>query len=678
MQSNNDKLTRLPKTCLWLGASLLLSSLFLLGTLQILAGFGKGTDAVLADDELVVFSDVTEFAGVDLMAPQWGAVWGDYDADGYQDLYVGNHFDTPNLYRNNGDGTFTDLRASAGLKAGPGDWHGPAWGDYDNDGHLDLYVVTGRAIAGGSDFYVNDGDGTFTERAVAAGITNDDGRGRNPRWVDYDRDGDLDIFVANDARDIAPDVLYRNNDDGTFTDVAVQAGVASSESSLGAAWADYDGDGHSDFMLTMIGVTSALYHNQGDGTFVDTTNSAGLGSLWSNSAAWGDYDNDGDLDLYRCRGYEYYQDKLVWDSKVITAIVRTPRGGEEGLVFTTTAPTVTFDLWRSDRKLYPSEVKYGSTNQHPSAIPFALDDTTSHIGKPSYTLGVDYGVFIWRDSATGPWQVRWVGDADDNYRFFGRITTAGDFAQVIAVDFDSPWSPSSPNLLYSNNGDGTFERVEIAAGVDDDANSRGAQWVDFDNDGDLDLYVTNHGDTYIGNQPNRLYRNNGDGTFTDVAAAVGLAFVNDGNDMCSAWADYDNDGFLDFYLANSTFTGYLAGPHKLYRNEGNSNHWLQIAPTGTNSNRPGIGAKIQVTTGDLVQFREVGVSSSGACHNSLLAHFGLGSYTKAGVITVTWPSGYIQVLQDVPADQVLHITEGLEDDDENKIYIPAILKAATL
>ncbi len=676
MHNNSNELPCLPKNCFWLGASSLLSLLFLLGMLLMLGGFSKKIDGVLADDELVVFSDVTEVVGVDLIAPQWGAVWGDYDGDGYQDLYIGNHFDTPNLYHNNGDGTFTDSREFAGLKAGPGDWHGSTWGDYNNDGYLDLYIVTGRAIVEGSDFYVNNGDGTFTERAVAAGITNDDGRGRNPRWVDHDKDGNLDIFVANDARDIAPDVLYRNDDDGTFTDVAVQSGVASSDSSYGPAWADYDGDNHIDFMLIKVGNPSRLYRNQRDSTFTDTTNGAGIGTFWLSSAAWGDYDNDGDLDLYLGRGYDGYQDKLVWNTKTITAIVEAPRGGEEGLTFTTTVPAITFDLWLTNRKHFPSEITYGSSNQHPSAIPFTLDNTTNHIGRPSYTPGENYGVFIWRDSITGPWNIRWNGEAGSYYRYFGRITTDGDFTQVISVDLDSPLSPSRPNLLYSNNGDGTFERAEIAGGVDDESNTRDAQWVDFDNDGDLDLYVTNHGDTYIGNQPNRLYRNNGDGTFTDVAAAVGLVFVNDGNDMCSAWADYDNDGFLDFYLANSTFTGYLAGPHKLYRNEGNSNHWLQIKLTGTNSNRLGIGAKIQMATGDLVQFREVGVSSSGACHNSLLAHLGLGNYTMADVITVTWPSGYVQVLHNVTADQMLNITEGLED--ENKIYLPVIFKVATL
>jgi hypothetical protein len=661
--SNRIKCILPPKKRLRLTACLLGSFLLTIGILQTLDEPGKKMKVAFAENELVVFTEATEFASVDLTSPQWGAVWGDYDGDGDQDLYAGNHFNTPNLYRNNGDGTFTDMREFAGIKSGPSDWHGAAWGDCNNDGHLDLYVVTGRAVVNGSDFYVNNGDGTFTEHAVAAGITNDDGRGRVPRWVDYDKDGDLDIFIANASRPDAPCVLYRNNNDGTFTDVAVQAGVAIDTGTGGMAgvtWADYDNDGHTDFVLTPGGGVK-LYRNQGDGTFVETTSSAGIQYHWgANSGTWGDYDNDGDMDLYIGRSYSSYQDKLVWDTKAITATAHI-YGGEEGLIFTTTTPAVNFDLWRSDRRHYSYEIEFGSDNEHPPTVPFTLDNTTNHMGQPDYTPGAeDRRVFIWRDSTTGPWNIRW--SSSRGFDVVGVITTEGDFTEVVPVGFDSPSSPPRPNVLYRNNGDGTFEEIDFVADIDDQSSTYSVQWVDFDNDGDLDLYLTNFGDTYIGNQPNRLYQNNKDGTFTDVTTAVGLPDLNSGNDTCSAWADYDNDGFLDMFLSNSTYNGYLAGPHKLYRNGGNSNHWLQIGLTGTTSNRLGIGAKIQVTIGGLTQFREVGVNSSGGCHNSLLAHFGLGEYAQADVITVTWPSGYVQVLHDVPADQILHITEGLESD----------------
>lgn len=664
--THQTKSTFLPRVCRQLLASLagLLLLVCMLGMLQLLRKPAGQLEVALADSGPVVFTDVTTLADVDLTAPQWGAVWGDYDKDGYEDLYVGNHFNTPSLYHNNGDGTFTDVRAAAGIKSGPADWHGAAWGDYDNDGYLDLYVVTGRAIVNGSDFYVNNGDGTFAEQAVQAGITNDDGRGRVPRWVDYDQDGDLDIFVANAPRDIAPNALYRNNMDGTFSDVAVQAGVSTSDGSRSVAWSDYDDDGHPDFVLTMIGNPLRLYHNRGDGTFEDATSSAGLANRWPRSVAWGDYDNDGDLDLYLNSAYEEsHLDKLVWDAQTIMAIVKTPTsgsGGHQGLIFTSTVSAVTFDLWQSDRQHETYEIHLGADRRHPASIPFTLDNSTSdHIGVPVYAPGVEYGVFIWRETATSPWKIYWSGDGA---RLHGAITTAGEFSQVISDNFEIPADESKPNYLYRNDGDGTFTNVTNVAEVGDSANTYDAQWIDFDNDGYLDLYVNNYGSTYFGNQPNRLYRNDGDGTFSDVAGSVRLQGPTEGWDQCAAWADYDDDGFLDVFISNTDWTGYLAGPHKLYLNGGNANHWLIIKPIGTDSNKLGIGAKIQVKTGDQVQFREVGGGSSGPCQNSLLAHFGLGNYGQAEAITITWPSGHVMVVHDVAADQVLQVAEGMESD----------------
>jgi hypothetical protein len=150
----------------------------------------------MADSDPVTFADVTDAAGVALINAQWGAAWADYDGDGYLDVYVGNHAESPSLYRNNGNGTFTDMLSSSGIVEGPLDRHGVAWGDYNNDGAPDLYIVVGRA-EDGSNFYVNNGDGTFTDQAAAAGVLNQDGRGRNTRWADYDNDGDLDLFIAN-------------------------------------------------------------------------------------------------------------------------------------------------------------------------------------------------------------------------------------------------------------------------------------------------------------------------------------------------------------------------------------------------------------------------------------------------------------------------------------------------
>ncbi|MCQ3975047.1 MAG: hypothetical protein DPW09_16530 [Anaerolineae bacterium] len=657
----NKKAVGNHETVFLLKVSLLGFSLFVMAHFLGIDKLTKETQVALADNEAVVFTDVTGPAGVNSVTSNWGGAWADYDGDGYQDLYAGNHFGSPNLYHNNGNGTFTDQRAPAGLNPGPDDWHGAAWGDYNNDGRLDLYAAVGEAV-NGSDFYVNNGDGTFTERASDFGIKNDPGRGREPVWVDYDRDGDLDIFVANAAKTTAPTVLYRNDGSGNFTDVAIQSAVALTSGVESAAWADYDGDGYTDFMMTELGgaggIGYRLYRNLGDGTFTQTTTTAGFSQgHWPNSVAWGDYDNDGDLDIFFSRGYPAIQDSLIWNTNTITAIISPPSTGQEGLIFTTTTPTASFDLWKTDRRQYRSEVTLGNTNQRPPAVPFTLDDATAHFGQPTSTSGI---TFVWRDDPTTPWNIRWQRPSVAGYELVSVITTPGEFTEVISVGLDIPPALTNAyyNALYRNNGNGAFQQVSSAAGMSDRfANTQQAQWVDVDNDGDLDLYATNMGNTYSGNEPNRLYRNNGNGTFTDMAAAAGLTGPTEGNDECSAWADYNNDGFLDVYIANDTWVGPLAGPHKLYLNSGNSNHWLKITLTGTTSNRLGIGAKIRVTTGGLTQFREMGVDSSGACHNSLLAHFGLDDFTRVEAITVTWPSGLVQVLRDVPADQTLNITE---------------------
>jgi hypothetical protein len=664
--TNRTKSTFLPRICRLLSACLLGLLLFTSTImLQASGGRAKEIDVILAGDEAVVFTDVTEVAGVGMTICQWGAAWGDYDGDGDQDLYVGNHFYSPNLYRNNGDGTFTDVREEAGIEPGLDDWHGSAWGDYNNDGWLDLYVASGRAT-NGSNFYANNGDGTFTESAASTGVLNYRRRGRIPRWIDYDKDGHLDIHLTNannHTGDYGPDVSYHNNGDGTFTDTALQAGLALTVDSIGGAWTDYDGDDYPDVVTILNYPTGPLlFRNQRDGTFIKTNDIAGIVEIWEpHGAVWGDYDNDGDQDLYITRGFWGYYDHVTWSEKTITTTgkVRAGQTQQEGLVFSTTGTTVTFDLWLSQRHMYAREIYLGAAGAHPPAVPFTLDDSTTWVGQPSYTPGSDFGAFIWRDSPTGLWNLRWSNDGTDA-RLHGVINTEGNFTQVISEGFSLPSDPFRANVLYNNRGDGTFENMTAAADVGDNGtlNARQASWIDYDNDGDLDIYVVNAGTTIVGNQPNILYRNNGDGTFTDVAAATNLLGPTKGFGDCAAWADYNGDGFLDMFLTNGAWDGYMAGPHKLYLNGGNDNHWLGIKLRGTESNSLGFGAKIQVTTDDLTQFREVGVNTAGPCHDSLLAHFGLGSFDQAQIITITWPSGQQQVLHGIPSDIVLSVTEG--------------------
>jgi hypothetical protein len=424
-----------------------------------------------------------------------GAAFGDYDNDGDLDILVTDMSIGIFLHQNKGNGTFTDVSLTSGLNA-TGISQGLALGDYDNDGWLDIYV-TGK----GGILYHNDGDATFTDVTSHAGVV---GRqySNGSIFGDYDNDGYLDIYVTS----FEGNVLFHNNGNGTFTDVTETTGV-SGPSSYNVVFGDYDNDGDLDLYVPYPGANH-LYKNNGDGTFTDVTEIAGVGHAGGSTVAvFGDYDNDGDLDFY----------------------------------------------------------------------------------------------------------VGGTGEGD--------------------------------NVLYQNNGDGTFTDVTKSVGIQSIGVEKNAAFGDYDNDGDLDLYITS--------SPSVLYRNNGDGTFTNIAVEAG---VDDRESYGVTMGDYDNDGDLDICVA--------ARPDViLYRNEGNwYNHWLHIKTVGTVSNWSGIGARVKVVSGELSQIREVS-GGSGICQDSLPVEFGLGDHTKADVIEIRWPSGLIQTFADVPADQFLVITEGKDTLD---------------
>src|SRR3990172_3748256 len=421
--------------------------------------------------------------------------------------------------------TFTDVTSTANV-GNNSRGMGAAWGDYNNDDYLDLYVSNYNDV---NVLYKNNGDGTFSNVASSAGV-NDDSTGIDIAWGDYNNDGFLDLYLVNDvgAGYGARNLLYRNNGDDTFTNVADEAGVSSRGYGLCAAWADYDNDGFLDIYVTnnahsifCNGQSNKLFRNKGDGTFDDITETAGVGEKGNSmGVAWCDYDNDGDMDLY--------------------------------------------------------------------------------ISNNSALLSLSPQRFS-----------------------------------------------SGKNVLYRHNNDGTFTDVTDAAGVGSTLTSTEVTWVDYDNDGDLDLHVVNVG--IQGNQSSILYENNSDGTFKDVASTAGIQ--NTGPGEGSTWGDYDNDGDMDIYVVNYNQS------NKLYKNNGNSNHWIIIKPVGTTSNRAGIGARIEVTMGTSTRIREVDGGSGFCSQDSLWVHFGLGSNEKIDTLKIKWPGGKVQTLSDVDTDQILAITE---------------------
>ena len=437
---------------------------------------------------------MTTEAGVGDTGYGLGCCVGDYNNDGFSDLYVTN-YGANVLYRNNGDGTFTDVTKHAGV-GGNRLSSGCAFLDYDADGDLDLYVVnyvqfrtdtnpectrhsvpvycTPEALSGAADrLYRNNGDGTFTDVTRKAGITAPPGKGLGVVCGDVDNDGDVDIFVANDT---TPNFLYRNNGDSTFTEDALFAGVALSEegraySGMGANLGDFDNDGFLDIVITNFqDQVNSVYHNAQNEFFNDVSFASGIGEKSLPYLAWGvdfvDFDNDGWLDLFVANGH--------------------------------------------------------------------LDDNIAE------------------------------------------IDPVGTYTQ--------------PNQLCWNKQGQTFAVEAVASPL---KVSRGAAFGDIDNDGDVDIVVANLKDT----------------------------------------------------------------PTVLQNAVGNAGRWLSIQLIGTHCARDAIGARVTVVIGELQQIREVKSGSGYLSQNDMRLHFGLGTATRADSVEVRWLCGHVEIFENVETNQMLIITE---------------------
>ena len=452
------------------------------------------------------FTDASSSSGLDHTGWGMGVCVGDYDNDGFDDLYV-TYYGGNVLYRNNSNGSFSDVTEKAGVH-GHGWGMGCAFGDLDNDGRLDLYIANylavdinhlgepgsapnctyrgiatfcgPRGLAGSRDvFYHNNGDGTFADITEKAGIDAGEYFGLGVVMGDYERDGRLDIYVANDS---TPSSLYHNNGDGTFTDVGPQAGVAYSgegqeQAGMGIDFGDIDNDGWPDLVKgNFSDDTKNLYHNNRDGTFTDLTYQAGIGDVgWlftTFGAKFLDYDNDGWKDILLANGQTFPQ---------------------------------------MDR----------------------------------YATGITY---------------------------------------------------AERNLLFHNRHDGKFDEVgrRSGPGLAIKKVSRGLATADYDNDGDPEIMVSN---------------------------------MNDSPDL-------------------------------LRHVRKNSHHSILVKTIGTRSNRDGIGTKVAVTAGGLVQYDEVRSGGSYLSSSDLRLHFGLGAATRIDKLELTWPSGQKDIVENPPLDSILVVKEG--------------------
>lgn len=485
----------------------------------------------MTDVQAQAFSRVT--AAGSLLAngsASLGSTWADVNNDGWMDIYVTQR-PTAALHLNNGDGTFTQVNAGHHVTFA-GDQNSAIFGDYDNDGNIDLYVShlgPGTPIPPGQPLnprvnflYHNSGPPNYALELVSSSQLS---QSTNMTWTsafsDYDNDGDADLFAWGDQGDI--DLFWMNNGDGTFAEVTEAPFIRRGAFSAAGNWADFDGDGDQDlFVVNFMATNNELYRNLLVETGSPTLERVTTGRLVNDAEddlapSIGDYDNDGDLDIFMS----------VWNNK--------------------------------------------------------------------------------------------------------------------------------NDVLYRNDGNLQFTQITSGPMVSGGGNSLGSTWLDYDNDGWLDLFVGRAG----GSVADILYRNNGDGTFSrvfplDAGPIVSVRGFTSGVTV----ADYDNDGDLDVYSPNASGTDFL------FRNEvGQDNNWLHVTTVGTESNRSGIGALVRVkATIDgipLWQMRHVeGGPSGDRAQNPLRLHFGLGDATTIDSLVVQWPRGQVETWTNVTVNQFLTLTEG--------------------
>jgi len=479
---------------------------------------------------------------------------------------------------------------------------GAAFLDYDQDGYIDIYMCSGTWVEGFSKsdepdelpknhLYRNNKDGTFEDVTKKAGV--------GGPWYsmgitvgDFNNDGYPDLYVSNNG----PNTLYKNNGDGTFKDITKQAKIGGKECSVGAVWLDYDNDGLLDLYvgnylnfdpnykyyyapdgfpgpLAYDSQKDILYHNNGDDTFENVTEKMGIIDIDGRAMGVGaaDYDNDGFVDIYVANDH-----------------------------------TVNF-LWHNDQGKGFTDMGVMSGTGF------------SQSGEATVSMSVDF--------------------ADYN----------GDELLDMFISDDNYCS------LYENLGNGIFSDKSYFSGISV-ASGQFVGWsssfFDYDNDGDVDIFKSNGELKHTYGQEDQLFENIGDGKFTDVSVERGPYFREENVGRGACLGDYDNDGDIDIFIMNLDSQGMF-----LRNNQGNQNNWLTLNLIGESSNRDGVGSRIKIIAGGKVQTAQKKSTTGYLSQNDSRVHFGLDKVESVERLEIKWPSGKFQVLENIKPNQILTVKE---------------------
>jgi enediyne biosynthesis protein E4 len=488
-------------------------------------------------------------------------------------------------------------------------------------------------------------------------------------FFDYDNDGWMDIYLVNSGKcdfyDPNPplrNALYRNNRDGTFTDVTEKAGVAAGGYGQGVAVGDYDGDGFPDLYVTQYG-KSILYHNNGDGTFTDVTEKAGLAAPgWASSAAWFDYDNDGRLDLFVCDFVEFSKEKNLpcVAYKSPGYCIPTLYKPSASWLFHNNGDGTFTDVSKSSGIAKYLGKAWGvvaaDLNNDGKTDLFVANDTTKN--------------FLYMNRGNGRFEeisdLAGVGYSETGRARSGMGVDATDFNQDGWLDLFVANIDHEKFSLYQNNHDETFDDKADATSIA--AATRlmsgwGLKFLDYDNDGNLDLFLANGNPddeietmqkdvTY--REPLLLFHSDGK-TLRNVSAESGPVFARNFSARGLAIGDFDNDGAVDVLVSVND-----AAPLLLRNTAAKGNHWLGIKLVGKKANRDAIGARITYQAGDLKRSRtKVGGGSYLSSHDPRMV-LGLGAHTKVDWLEIKWPepSGLTEKFTDLPINKYITLSEG--------------------